>query len=224
LLAEPGRLEPSEEPRPGLWDSFWADHASSDQLFHQLLWRIRFLFSRAYALALYKTAQTIAVEGKLLEVGCGSATTLHFLSHYLPNRPCLAFDLSPQALSIVRQRSPSFRRAVSDARWLPLEDGAVALSFSIGLIEHFDRRAAAEMLQEMIRVTEPGGWVAVMVPWRSSFYNSVRRVAASHWPFGHENPFRRGELRELLRGQGLQDVSLQVIYFTTLLAIGRINV
>jgi SAM-dependent methyltransferase len=209
-----------DKPPPGLWDSFWAEHASSDQLFHRLLWRVRFVFSLAYAKVLFKLAQP-AAGSPLLEVGCGSARTLHYLSLRLPDHPCFAFDLSPQALNLVQKLSPQFRPVVSDACRLPLEDGACGVSFSIGLIEHFDRQVAADMVREMARVTEPSGLVAVMVPWKGSFYNLLRQVAGSHWPFGHENPFRRAELNNFMCAQGLQDVRLTVIYFSTLLATGR---
>jgi SAM-dependent methyltransferase len=210
-----------EKPPPGLWDSFWAEHASSEQPFHRLLWRIRFIFSLAYARVLFRLAQPASSSSRLLEVGCGSARTLHYLSQRLPGHPCLAFDLSPNALSLVQRLSPEFRTAVSDACRLPLEDGACGVAFSIGLIEHFDRRVAAEMVREMARVTGPGGLVAVMVPWKSSLYNWLRQIAGRHWPFGHENPFRRNELSSFMCAQGLQDVRLHVIYFSTLLATGR---
>jgi SAM-dependent methyltransferase len=210
-----------EQPVLGLWDSFWAEHASSDQLFHRLLWRIRFLFSHAYARVLFKVAQPARGTGRLLEVGCGSARTLHYLRLRLPEFLCFAFDLSPQALQLVQRLSPDFRLTVADACRIPLENGACTVSFSIGLIEHFDRRVAAEMVREMARVTEPAGLVAVMVPWRSSLYNLMRQMAGSHWPFGHEYPFRRAELEHFMCAQGLQDVRLHVIYFSTLLATGR---
>ena len=210
-----------DSPAPGLWDSFWAEHASSEQPFHRLLWRIRFLFSRAYADVLFRYAQPAKRAGRLLEVGCGSARTLHYLSQRLPDDACFAFDLSPQALSLVKQLSPEFRRTISDASRLPLENDACRVAFSIGLIEHFDRAVAAEMVREMGRVTTPDGLVAVMVPWRSSFYNIIRQMAGSNWPFGHEYPFRRQELVNFMSAQGLHDVRLDVIYFSTLLATGR---
>jgi SAM-dependent methyltransferase len=210
-----------DRPPPGLWDSFWAEHASSDKPFHQLLWRIRFLFSYAYAYVLFKVAHPALRAGRLLEVGCGSARTLHYLSKRLPGHSCFAVDLSPQALNLVQQLSPGFRTAISDANRLPLKDGACAVSFSIGLIEHFDRAIAAEMVREMARVTEPKGLVAVMVPWRSSFYNLVRQVVGARWPFGPENPFKRAELQKFMCAQGLDDVRLHIIYFSTLLATGR---
>lgn len=208
-------------PPPGLWDSFWAEHASSDRLFHRLLWRIRFLFSHAYARALYQMPRPAPNAARILEVGCGSARTLHYLGARLPDYRGYAFDLSPDALRVVKQISPNFRATISEASRIPLANASCTLAFSIGLIEHFDRPTAAEMVRDMARVTEPGGVVAVMVPWRSSLYNLIRIVFGQYWPFGAENPFRRGELVRLMRAQGLRDVRLHIIYFSTLLVIGR---
>jgi SAM-dependent methyltransferase len=203
-----------------LWDSFWAEHASSERLFHRLLWRIRFLFSRAYAQRMLDTPRRTA-PARIVEVGCGSARTLHYLSLALPGSGCFALDLSPEALHIVRQISPGFRPAVADAARLPLAEQSVSVAFSIGLIEHFDRDTAAAMVRDMARVTEPEGLVAVMVPWRSSFYNLVRMAFGRRWPFGQENPFRRGELKGFMAAQGLEEVRIHVIYGSTLLAVGR---
>ncbi len=209
------------QPPPGLWDSFWAEHASSETLFHRLLWRIRFLFSQAYARVLFHRPLPAPNQGRILEVGCGSARTLHYLGQRLPQHQCYAFDLSPDALNVVRQISPTFRSAISDAGHIPLSNGSCTVAFSIGLIEHFDRATAAQMVREMARVTEAGGVVAVMVPWRTSFYNLIRLAFGRRWPFGHENPFRRGELMRFMAEQNLQQVSVHVIFGSTLLAIGQ---
>lgn len=209
------------QPPPGLWDSFWAEHASSDTLFHQLLWRIRFVFSHTYARVLFNRSLPSPSQGRILEVGCGSARTLHYLGQRLPQFQCYAFDLSPDALKVVRQISPTFRPTISDAGHIPLANHSCTVSFSIGLIEHFDRATAAHMVREMGRVTETGGVVAVMVPWRTSFYNLIRLAFGKRWPFGHENPFRRGELARFMTDQGLEHVRVHVIFGSTLLAIGQ---
>lgn len=209
-------------PPPGLWDSFWAEHASSDTLFHRLLWRIRFLFSHTYARVLFNRPLPAANQGRILEVGCGSARTLHYLGQRLPKFKGYAFDLSPDALKVVRQISPNFRPTISDASHIPLANRSCTIAFSIGLIEHFDRATAAHMVREMERVTEAEGVVAVMVPWRTSFYNLIRLAFGRRWPFGHENPFRRGELLRFMSEQGLQRVRVHVIFGSTLLAIGQV--
>jgi hypothetical protein len=98
----------------------------------------------------------------------------------------------------------------------------VDVSFSIGLIEHFTREQAADMVREKIRVTRPGGTVAIVVPWQSSVYNLViRRAFGKHWPFGDEDPFRRRELAVFMENLGLSDVKIHVIYSSSILGIGR---
>lgn len=209
------------QPAPGLWDTFWAEHASPSNLFHRLLWLVRFLFSSAYA---RKMAQFVGPlpSASLLEIGCGSARTLHYLEKRLHARQCLAFDLSPQAVRLTRTISPHFRVVVANALCLPLPNDSVDVSFSIGLIEHFSRETAFDMMQEKVRVTRPGGVVAVMVPWKNSVYNLiVRRAFGKAWPFGEEYPFRRGELTIMMNQLGLDDVAMFVIYGSTLLGVAR---
>lgn len=208
-------------PPPGLWDSFWAEHASRDNLFHRLLWLARFLFSNAYARKLAQFAGKIPPPA-LLEVGCGSARTLHYLEKYLQAKQCLALDLSNQAIQVARSISPEFHAAVASAFSLPLPEASVDVSFSIGLIEHFSREQAQQMMVEKARVTRPGGVVGVVVPWQNSVYNLiVRRAFGKHWPFGDEYPFRRKELAETLTNIGLENVKIFVIYGSTLLGAGR---
>ncbi|MBI3734680.1 MAG: class I SAM-dependent methyltransferase [Chloroflexi bacterium] len=211
----------SHSPRPDLWDSFWADHASSDKVFHRLLWRIRFLFSRAYARRLW-AALPEARSDRLLEVGCGSARTLHYLHERWPASHCFALDKSPEAIKVVGQISPGFLCMVSEAESLPLAVGQFRLTFSIGLIEHFDRATAGRMVGEMVRVTETGGLVAVMVPWRNSLYNLVRLLFGKRWPFGPEQPFTRPEIARFMSDQGLAAVQVHTIYFSTVLAVGKV--
>lgn len=209
------------QPPPGLWDSFWAEHASRTNLLHRLLWLARFLFSSAYAQKLARFAGPLP-SPSLLEVGCGSARTLHYLERNLRAETCFAFDLSPQAIQLTRAISPRFHSAVADARQLPLPAASVDICFSIGLIEHFSREEAERMMREKARVTRSGGVVAVMVPWKNSVYNLiVRRAFGKYWPFGEEYPFRRKELSELLERIGLHDVTIFVIYGSTLLGAGR---
>jgi SAM-dependent methyltransferase len=203
------------------WDSFWAVHASSDSLFHRLLWLVRFLFSSAYARHMSRISGRLQ-SPNLLEVGCGSARTLHYLDGRFQNSACYALDISPEAIRLVNQISPSYHTSIASAFNLPLPDIYFDLSFSIGLIEHFTRAEATRMMLEKVRVTKPGGWVGVMVPWASSVYNLVvRRAFGKYWPFGEEDPFHRAELARLLVETGLHDIHIYVIYGTTLLGIGQ---
>jgi SAM-dependent methyltransferase len=210
-----------QQPQNSLWDSFWATHANSESVFHYVLWRIRFLFSRAYAGKLYRYMGKKA-NPNILEVGCGSARTLHYLDVFMGGSRAFALDLSPIAIKIVQNISPAFHAGVASAFDLPLVANEFDASFSIGLIEHFTRKQAAQMVNEKIRVTRPGGVVGIVVPWQNSVYNLiVRKAFGRHWPFGHENPFRRAELATFMETLGLKDVKIHVIYGSVLIGIGR---
>lgn len=211
----------AERQATDIWDSFWAIHASKNDFFHRFLWLIRFLFSSAYA---NKIAQTTGdlTAANLLEVGCGSARTLHYLDQIYNSSECFAVDLSPQAIQLVRSINPKFHTSIGNSFSLPLLTSKFDACFSIGLIEHFTREQASQMVNEKIRVTKIGGWVAIMVPWISSVYNLiVRKAFGRHWPFGDENPFHREELKDFMEKLGLEDVKVHVIYGSTLLGIGR---
>ena len=205
----------------GLWDSFWAVHASKNDIFHRFLWLVRFLFSSAYARRIAQATGMLR-SAKLLEIGCGSARTLHYLDKTYNSSECFALDLSLQAIQLVRSINPKFQTAIADAFTLPLESNQFDVTFSIGLIEHFTRDEAGQIVSEKIRVTRAGGVVAVMVPWKSSFYNLiVRKAFGKHWPFGEENPFHRQELELFIKELGLTEIEIHVIYGTTLLGLGR---
>ncbi|MGC1377301.1 MAG: class I SAM-dependent methyltransferase [Anaerolineales bacterium] len=179
------------------------------------------MFSRAYAGRIFKYMGKNP-NANILEVGCGSARTLHYLGDILGGSHCFGFDLSSNAIKLLRSISPTFHAAVGSAFELPIVDEKFDASFSIGLIEHFTREQAAQMVNEKIRVTRPGGVVGIMVPWQNSVYNLiVRKAFGRHWPFGKENPFRRAELATFMETLGLQDVKIHVIYGSTLLGIGR---
>lgn len=204
-----------------LWDSFWAIHATREDLFHKLLWRIRFLFCSKYAQLIARYTDRLA-SAKLLEVGSGSARTLHYLETHYGNSTCYALDLSSPAIRLVREISPEFHAGVANAFNLPLSPDDFDVCFSIGLIEHFTRDEAAQMVNEKIRVTRPGGTVGIVVPWQSSVYNLIiRKAFGRHWPFGDENPFRRNELEKFMGKLELMDIEIHVIYGSSLLGIGR---
>ena len=203
------------------WDMFWAEHASKGSLFHHLLWRIRLLFTKAYAHHLRNVVGHLHT-GRILEVGCGSARTLHHLEQHYTHSLCYAFDISSEAIKLVRNISPTNQTTIANALSLPLQDETFDLVFSIGLIEHFTRAKAQEIVSENVRVARPYGYVGIVVPWQNSIYNLIVRKAFGRlWPFGDENPFRRRELVSFMGNLGLQDIRVFILYGSTLLGVGR---
>ncbi|MEI6291847.1 MAG: class I SAM-dependent methyltransferase, partial [Chloroflexota bacterium] len=145
----------------------------------------------------------------------------HYLDSIYKNCECVAIDLSPSALQLVQMLNPEFLVCQGNGTNLPIKSDYFDVSFSIGLIEHFSRNTAENIVKEKIRITKPGGLVIVMVPWISSVYNHLfRKLAGIHWPFGDENPFHRQELKLFLHHLGLEKIKIFVIYGTTLLGMG----
>jgi SAM-dependent methyltransferase len=203
------------------WDSFWAVHGVRADLLNELVWRARFLFTRAYARRIARYASP-SKTAKLLEVGSGSARTLHYLGPSYDTCLSYALDFSAQAVKVVRKISPEFHIAMADAFALPIRADEFDVCFSIGVIEHYSRERAAQMVAEKIRVTRPGGTIGIVVPWQNSVYNLiVRKAFGKYWPYGEENPFHRRELAEFMACLGLKEIKIHVIYGSALLGIGR---
>ena len=100
-------------------------------------------------------------HGRLLDVGCGSGR----ITEYLQERAgcdAVGVDLSPEAVSLARERTkgrPGLRFDVGDMTRLPYADGSFD---AVTLIDtHYFAEDTAALLDEMLRVTAPGGKVFV---------------------------------------------------------------
>lgn len=217
----------SEADQHTLWDAFWARHAGQGTLFDTLLWAVRSILSRQHAAQLLErcreTRAPMNPVFRVLEIGCGSAETSAAIARRSRGARNFVVDLSGQAIKLARTRNPRFHCVVADALSLPFASGQFSLSFSSGVIEHFERPIAAKMVREHCRVAKPRGAVGVIVPWRSSPYNLLRILCGRFWLFGREIPFSKGELRRFLAGQMAGDVEIVVGFGTTLLAVGNKN-
>ncbi len=102
-----------------------------------------------------------------------------------------------------------------------LKDGTFDVCYNYGLLEHFQSEKQKMILEQMVRLTKPGGMVIVAVPNFSSPSIMLRRwlihgVARRHepesrvnlwWPFGYEQPMKERELTGLFKAHGaLEDI------------------
>lgn len=101
----------------------------------------------------------------VLEVGCGRGS----LSAYFADAgwDCTLLDISPAAIEVAKNAfaanglKASFD--IGDCLSLPYSDASFDLTFSIGLLEHFDK--IDEVIQEQIRVLASGGlFIGYVVP------------------------------------------------------------
>ena len=78
----------------------------------------------------------------------------------------------------------------------PLESRQADLAFSIGLIEHFDRRGTARAVEAHFDQIRDGGWTLLSFPTPTLLYRAVRGVleACGLWRFPDERPLERDEV------------------------------
>jgi SAM-dependent methyltransferase len=95
---------------------------------------------------------------RILDAGCGTGRNL---IEFARLGPAEGVDLSPQAVEFCRRRGlTGVREARIEA--LPYEDGRFDLVLATDVIEHLPDDGAA--LDELLRVTAPGGRLIVTVP------------------------------------------------------------
>jgi SAM-dependent methyltransferase len=100
---------------------------------------------------------------RLLDVGCGPGTITIDLARRLPGGEVVGVDASAdvvaQAAATVTGEEPHVSFRVADVHALPFEDDAFDVVHAHQVLQHL--RDPVVALREMVRVTRPGGTVAV---------------------------------------------------------------
>ena len=100
----------------------------------------------------------------------------------------------------------------ADARDLPLDDDQYDITFNAGVLEHFTDGQLQHVIDEMIRITKPGGHVLAFCPNRHNvFYQKHLRRQADH-RYEFERAFTADELRRRLTARGLPNVQLSGVH------------
>jgi ubiquinone/menaquinone biosynthesis C-methylase UbiE len=119
-------------------------------------------------------------DKKILEVGVGAGTD--FLQWIRSGAQAHGIDLTQEAIDNVMQRLALYNLAatdlqVADAEKLPYEDNSFDLAYSWGVIHHSPD--TMKCLDELIRVTKPGGTIKVMIYNRYSLFALYRWLLAA---------------------------------------------
>jgi ubiquinone/menaquinone biosynthesis C-methylase UbiE len=137
---------------------------------------------------------------KVLEVGCGVGSDL--LRFARAGARVVGIDLSPKSVSLAKSRlqlhSCRGDVLVADAEKLPFKDNEFDLTYSWGVLHHTPNPERA--IEEIYRVTKPGGEICVMLYHRHSLvawqlyllfglfalrpFRSLKDIIANH----HESP------------------------------------
>jgi SAM-dependent methyltransferase len=216
------------EADPRVWRAFWNRQIRSKGILHLAIRLLRKIYAQPTASHIARYCRSAAAIGThrsdkpaILEVGCGSAAISRAVMDLVPAARVMGLDIASEPFPLARRRLPDIWLAIADARALPIASCSFDLILSIGLVEHFSRETALDLVLDMKRVTRRGGVLALTVPSLESPMDWIRRLMGSRYPFGVEYPFTRDEFGKLLESAGLERVETRVILSSRLLALGR---
>jgi ubiquinone/menaquinone biosynthesis C-methylase UbiE len=163
----------------------------------------------------------------VLEVGCGSGIAVQLFAE--AGARVTAVDLTPWAVETTRARLAAFGLAgevvEADGESLPFPDASFDVVFSWGVIHHTTDMDRA--LSQLVRVLRPGGTLVLMLYHRHSLFFASYRGLARFLPVARRlglhfegaragereglvaRHFTRGEVEQMLRAKGLDDVRVE---------------
>jgi SAM-dependent methyltransferase len=128
-----------------------------------------------------------------LDAGAGTGATGAWLAGY---GRAVAVDMEPLALELYREGHAGVGLSLADITALPFASGAFDLTLCVTVLCHEAIADPADAVGELVRVTAPGGIVALMEP-------GVRRLRRAHDRETHTGRrFSRADLSNLLAAAG----------------------
>jgi len=134
-----------------------------------------------------RVALSYVVGPRILDAGCGEGVTLEKLVARFPRSHVEGIDVDPENVRICRDHALPARQG--DLYNLPFESGVMDTCLLLEVIEHMDQPERA--LEELARVTRPGGRLIVLYPVDWAYF--VARVLCLRF---REAMFDPGHLRQ----------------------------
>jgi SAM-dependent methyltransferase len=138
-------------------------------------------------------ASNIATTDRVLDVGCGTGSTLQLMR--ARGHRVVGLDLRAEGLRAVREACSDCTVIQADATRIPFAPAAFDVVLLLDVVEHVDDRA---LLAEVARVLRPGGVVIAAVPALPWLW-SYRDEAA-----GHLRRYTKAQLTQTLEAVGLR--------------------
>lgn len=154
-------------------------------------------------------------EGKwFCEVGCGSGIYSAYLAQL--GAKIALVDLSMKALAFAKSNFEKQLRlqaqfCCQNGLLLGFRSDVFDVVWNAGVIEHFTDDGKVTLMQEMWRVTRPGGMVLILVPNRwdlpYTFYKFIAE-RRGNWPYGFADDLTVRRCRKLTRQAGFEQVDV----------------
>ena len=128
-----------------------------------------------------------------------------------------ALDCSQAGLNhcqnIYKKEGLDVKTIHASAEDIPSEDGQFDFTFNAGVLEHFEDDQLERVIDEMIRVTKPGGTILAFCPNKHYFYyqHHLRKIAADH-RYEFERAFTAKEMQDRFEARGLTDVHVSGVH------------
>jgi SAM-dependent methyltransferase len=144
-----------------------------------------------------------------LDVGCGVGAFHPYLRGMF-GRLC-GVDVSTGSIAEARRLNPDVEYASYDARVLPYSEAEFDLTIAVCVMHHVPPAEWPRFIQELRRVTRPGGLVGVI---EHNPFNPLTRLAVARCEFDRDaNLLRAGTTERLLAEGGMRDVGTRFFLF-----------
>jgi len=167
---------------------------------------------------------------KILEVGVGAGTD--FIQFVKNGAEAYGIDLTPQSINYTKRRLEVYNLkaaiSVADAENLPYNKDAFDLVYSYGVIHHSPDSKKA--LEEIVRVTKPGGICKIMVYNRHSLAGlylwfvyalfkgkpnrSIYWAIFNHMESFGTKAYTKNEIKKMLSALAIENLSIKTTFQT----------
>ncbi len=214
IMRPPLSFEQKNKVMFGRWAKFY-DSRFLRQLYFERLYRKLMMISDGFHL--YPWPPSFRV----LDVACGTGELLFRLASKAPQADYAGLDLTPEMLAVARKKLAAFRHVKlveGNASALPFKDRSFDLVLCSEAFHHFFEPQIA--LNEMARVTKPGGYLILMDPAANTFFQRLVVRFGSRLIEVNNHVYSFLELQALLRNAGYT-VEQHFYYFLNNFIVAR---
>ncbi len=166
---------------------------------------------RAYATRLLEKIEGVETS---LEVGFGDGRWMNLLQR----KGIHAYGIDLLESTALQLRKEGFSPVIADARVIPFKDDTFDLTYSFGVVEHFEGTEKA--IEEHVRVTKPGKKIIITVPYLFSpltvywMVLHMKRGTFKDRPATFGKRYTRKNLRKILEKVDVKDIKIDPFLFS----------